>query len=75
MQNNDKTQICSSWLSGKYTNGEINTLMPYLAVNEPDFFMQGDEAQKVIDEMIRFWCNNENLTSEQVFDYWVFHNL
>lgn len=38
-------KLNSAWLNGKYANGEINTDLPYVAVNEPDFFAAGDDAE------------------------------
>ena len=59
-----------TWLHGKYDNGEINTVLPYVAVNEPDFFCQGDSASEIITEIHKLWTDS-NLTQEEAFNKWV----
>jgi hypothetical protein len=60
----------SSWLSGKYDNGEINTKLPYISVNEPEFFAQGEAADEIINEINLIW-NSGDYTQEQAFNEWV----
>lgn len=60
----------ASWLHGKYANGEINTKLSYVAVNDPEFYAQGDDADQIIEEMRKRW-NASNLTQEKVFNEWV----
>jgi hypothetical protein len=59
-----------TWLHGKYDNGEINTRLPYVAVNDPDFFCQGEDASEIINEIYRFWIIN-NVTQEEAFENWI----
>ena len=44
-----------TWLHGKYDNGEINTALSYVAVNDPDFFAQA------YAESINAEVNNVNI--------------
>ncbi len=51
---------CASWLAGKLSDTiEINTSLPYVAID--DFFVQGDEADKVIEE-INYIYNTQDCT-------------
>lgn len=55
-----KKLTCVSWLNGKHgPDIEINTSLPYVAIGE--YFWQGEEADKVINE-INIIYNKENLT-------------
>lgn len=64
----------TSWLHRKYENGEINTRLPYVAVNDPDYFVQGSEAELVIDQIHQIWINGD-LTEEEAFNKWINLNL
>ena len=64
----------ASWISGKYENGEINDLYSYVEVFEPTFFAQGDDADRIINEILHIW-NNTNVTQEQAFNRWINNNL
>ena len=59
-----------TWLHGKYKNGEINTSLSYVAVNDPEWFFQGDDACNVIEEVYQYWLQGE-ATQEEAFDWWV----
>lgn len=59
-----------SWLHGKYDNGEINTSLPYVAVNEPEYFVQGEQASDVISEIHTIWTS-EDITTEEAFNKWI----
>ena len=63
-------ELNETWLNGKYKNGEINTSLEYIAVNEPDFFAQGEEAGKIIKEIYQYWLYND-CTNEDAFNNWV----
>jgi hypothetical protein len=63
-----------SWLHGTYTNGEINTSLPYIAVTKPDFFEQGENADEFIEEIFRIWIKSD-LTQEEAFNKWVDYYL
>lgn len=63
-----------SWLHGRYQNGEINTSLPYIAVNEPEFFAQGESAELIIGEIWWIWRNGDK-SCEQAFNEWVNLNL
>lgn len=65
----------TSWINGKYENGEINTSLPYVAINEPEFFAQGDEAETIINEILHIWETDGNMTQEQAFNHWINLNL
>ena len=59
-----------TWISGKYANGEIDTAYSTVSVNDPEFFAQGDDADQIIKEIHEYWINND-VTTEQAFDFWV----
>lgn len=63
-------QLNETWLHGKYKNGEINTSLSYVAVKEPEFFAQGDNASDIIKEIHDLWLSGP-LTEEQAFDRWI----
>ena len=65
-----KTQLNKTWLHGKYKNGEINTDLSYVAVNDPDWFFQGDGACEVIAEIHKYWLKEE-ATQEEAFNWYV----
>ena len=69
--NPHETQLNSTWLNGKYKNGEINTAIPYLSYG--GFFVQGDDANVFIAEIYKIWTT-EDLTTEQAFEKWAFRN-
>lgn len=60
-----------SWISGKYANGEINTAHSTVAVTEPDFFAQGEDADQIISEIHQYWISREDATQEDAFNWWV----
>ncbi len=72
--NNEEVVADKSWLNGKYGNGEINIHLPYIAVNKPDFFVQGEWADEFIDEVFRIWIKSD-LTQEEAFNKWVDYYL
>jgi len=65
-----KITLNESWISGKYANGEINTAYSTVAVTEPEFFAQGDDADQIITQIHSYWINND-VTSEDAFNWWV----
>lgn len=66
----DHITLNETWISGKYANGEINTAYSWVTVYEPDYFLQGDDADQAIKEIHEYWINND-VTAEQAFDFWV----
>jgi len=63
-------ELNETWLHGKYDNGEINTSLEYIAVNDPDFFVQGDNAAEIISEIHKHWLIGDT-TQEESFNWWV----
>ena len=63
-----------SWLHGKYDNGEINTYLPYVAVNDPDFYAQGEEADNIISSIYERWLKGD-CTEQEAFTSWINQNL
>ena len=62
-------ELNKSWLHGKYEKGyEINTNLPYIAFGD-DFFAQGDDADKIISEVLEIYLNEE-LTEPEAMDKW-----
>ena len=68
--NNEFSGLNETWLHGKYKNGEINTTLPYIAVDDPDWFFQGDEASEAIAEIHKYWLQGK-ATQEEAFDWYV----
>ena len=68
-------ELNTSWLNGNYANGEINTKFPYVAVKNPDFFIQGEQADSIINEIHQIWINNPDMNEEQAFNQWINFNL
>ena len=64
-------ELNETWLHGKYDNGEIHTGLSYVAVNEPEYFFQGDSGNEVIQEIHQYWISND-VTTEQAFNWFVF---
>lgn len=64
---------CRSWLSGKLSDTiEINTKLPYVAID--DFFVQGEEADNIIDE-INYIYNTTDCTPLQAAQKWASNML
>ena len=63
-----------SWLHNKYDNGEINTALSYVAVDDPEWFFQGESAEEVIAEIHQYWLNGD-ITTEEAFNWWINTNL
>jgi len=63
-------ELNETWLHGKYDNGEINTGLSYVAVNDPDYFFHGDSGNEVIAEIHTYWLSND-VTTEEAFNWWV----
>jgi len=71
-------KLDTSWLHGKYNFGynligEINTKLPYVAVDDDGivFFVQGEEADKVIDEIHVIWLSDGRRTEKSAFKKWI----
>ena len=72
-----------SWLHGKYNfghgdTGEINTKLPYVAVDlwndgkgKTEFFAQGEEASAVITEIHTLWLQDGRRTTKTAFLKWI----
>jgi len=63
-------ELNETWLHGKYANGEINTSLSYVAVNDPDWFFQGDDGEQAIKEIHQYWLSND-VTQEDAFNWYV----
>lgn len=69
----------TSWLHDIYEMGEIDTRLPLVAVDkyeniESDYFWQGEEAQRIIEEIHKIWTSGE-MTTAQAFQKWIDINL
>lgn len=70
-QNNNLT--CPSWLNGKLSeNIEINTSLPYVAIY--DYFVQGEDADTVINE-INIIYNSKDCTPLEAAEIWASNML
>ncbi len=63
-----------SWLHGHYANGEINTHLDYVCVDDLDFYVQGQEAIAIIEEIHHIWVHS-NIDQEEAFRIWVHSHL
>ena len=69
----DKNFTCTSWLHGKLSETiEINTKLPFVCIG--DYYWQGDEADKVINE-INVIYNNRDVTPLEAAEIWAEHIL
>ena len=59
---------CTSYLNGKHSEEiEINVSLPYVSIYE--YFSQGDDAEKVINEINEIY-NSENCTPLEAVEKW-----
>lgn len=67
-------ELNESWLDGTYVDGQIDIHFPFVSVKKAidgeDYFAQGDEAQRDIEEIFKIWVNSD-LTTEQAFNHWI----
>ena len=68
---NEFSEVSETWLHGKYENGEINTLLSYVSVIDPEYFALGYGADEIIKEVHNIWINNLDYTQEQAFNAWI----
>ena len=70
-------ELNTTWLHGKYTIGgeavEINTAISYVSIGDR-FFAQGDEADKIINEIHRYWLQY-NVRVSGAIEHWIKSNL
>ena len=70
---NPENFTCTSWLNGKLSeNIEINTSLPYVAIY--DYFVQGDEADNIINE-INYIYNTQDCTPLEAVEKWATNML
>lgn len=74
MKTNIET-LTTVWLNGKYKNGEINTSTPFVSINDPEFYVDGDEALAVIGDIYKYWLYTTGATQEDAFNLWINSNL
>ena len=68
-----KELTCISWLNGKHSEDiEINTNLPYVAINE--YFVQGEEAYNTIDEINEIY-NSKDCTPLEACKIWAGYYL
>lgn len=61
-------ELNTSWLNGKYEEGEINTSLPYVSFG--DFYAQGDEADRIINEIHQIWLSCD-ITTQGAVTHWI----
>jgi hypothetical protein len=71
----DEIRLNSSWIDGRYLHGEINVRMSTVEVYWEDFFAQGEDAERIIEEILRIYNDSEFLTPEQAFTRWIQYNF
>lgn len=65
---NQTELTCVSWLSGKHSeNIEINTSLPYVSIY--DYFAQGDDADRVINEINEIY-NTKDCSPLEACEIW-----
>lgn len=63
-----ENSTCTSWLNGKLSETiEINTRLPYVAID--DFFAEGSEADKIIDQ-INLIYNANDISPLEAVEKW-----
>ena len=63
-------QLNQSWMNGKYNNGEVDWSYSIVSINEPELFLQGDDADSAIEDMHQYWLKND-CSTEDAFNWWV----
>lgn len=65
-----KNLTCISLLHGRHNDSiQINTKLPYVSID--NFFCQGDEAEKIINEINEIYNNEKlNLNVLEAVKYW-----
>lgn len=67
---------CTSWIHGKYTNGEINVPYSYIQINGnvtefgEDIFIQDSQADDAIEEINDIY-HSQDITAEEAFNEWI----
>jgi len=64
----------SSWVHGKFDCGIIDTHLGTVEVFAEDWFAQGDDAAKAIDEIHKIWLAM-NVPPGRAFEIWVSNNF
>jgi len=64
----------TSWLHGKYDCGVIDTWLGTVEVFSQDYFVQGDDGTKAIDEIHQIWLDLD-LSVESSFEIWINRNF
>ena len=67
-------KLNKTWLNSKYKNGEINTSLPFVSVNNPEFYADGENAEIIIEEIYNYWLNGK-IGQEDAFNWWINLNL
>jgi hypothetical protein len=67
-------ELNKTWLNGKYKNGEINTSLPFVSVNDPEFYADGENAEIIIGDIYNYWLNGK-IGQEDAFNWWINLNL
>jgi hypothetical protein len=63
-----------TWLHGRFECGEINTSLGTVEVYSEDFFVQGDDAYRIIEEIRGIWLRSD-VCVEQAFSSWISLNF
>jgi hypothetical protein len=71
----DEIQLNSSWIDGRYLHGEINVRMSTVEVYSEDFFAHGEDAERIIEEILWIYDDSEFLTPEQALNQWIQYNF
>ena len=67
-------QLNLSWLTGRFDFGELNSQLGYVSVEDPEFFAQGDDAYRILEDIRSIWMR-EDCSVEQAFQAWINFNL
>ena len=63
-------ELNETWLNGRYENGEINTSLSFVSVNDPEFYADGEDAERIIEDIYNYWLNG-NIGQEDAFNWWI----
>ena len=67
-------QLNLSWLTGRFDFGELDSQLGYVSVEYPEFFAQGDDAYRILEEIRSIWLDRD-CSVEQAFQAWICFNL
>ena len=67
-------QLNLSWLTCRFDFGELDSQLGYVSVEDPEFFAQGNDAYRILEEIRSIWIDRD-CSVELAFQAWICFNL